>query len=230
MPVSETAAIEITGYNWVPDFAKGQVRDLRVRWALEEIGLPYRVRLMHPAEARPEGYVREHPFEQVPTYHEGDIHLFESGAILLHIGEKDERLMPREAAGRARAIAWVFAALNSVEPALQSLALINSFCAGEEWAKLRRPGAEDFARVKLGRVSDWLGTGDWLEGRFTIGDLMMAAVLRMVEPYGLIGEFPVLKSYLDRAEARPAFQTALAAQMRDFTGTPPARAELVRRA
>ncbi|MCF8709900.1 glutathione S-transferase family protein [Rhizorhapis sp. SPR117] len=221
MPVSDNAAIEVTGYNWVPDFAKGQVRDLRVRWALEEIGLPYKMRLMHPAKPRPEGYVREQPFEQVPVYHENGVHLFESGAILVHIGEKDERLLPRDAQGKGRAIGWVFAALNSVEPALQNLAMIAFFNKDEEWAKLRRQGAEDFARLKLKRISDWLGDKPWLEDRFTIGDIMMACVLRIVEPMGLVDTFPNLRAYLDRLVARPAFKAALDAQLADFTAAAP---------
>jgi glutathione S-transferase len=176
---------------------------------------------MHPAKPRPEGYVCEQPFEQVPVYHEDGVHLFESGAILVHIGEKDERLLPRDAQGKGRAIGWVFAALNSVELALQNLAMIAFFNKDEEWAKLRRQGAEDFARLKLKRVSDWLGDKSWLEDRFTIGDIMMACVLRIVEPMGLVDAFPNLRVYLDRMVARPAFKAALAAQLADFTAAAP---------
>lgn len=224
MPDSETAAIEITGYNWVPDFAKGLVRDLRVRWALEEIGLPYRVRLLHPAEPRPETFLLEQPFGQVPTYREDDVHLFESGAILLHIGEKDERLLPREAQARARVTSWVFAALNSIEPFILSYQLANVFDAD-------KPGATDYAPAtgkrlgqRLRQLSDALGTRDWLTERFSVADILMAHVLMPPTKAGFDAMPENLAAYVERARARPAFQAALAAQLGDFTGAPPARA------
>lgn len=216
MPVDPDAAVEITAFNRVPPFAQGLVRDLRLRWALEEIGLPYRTRLMDGMSPRPEGYVKEQPFEQVPTYHEGDVHLFESGAILLHIAEKDERLMPRDPAERGRTIAWLFSALNSVEPAIMNLIVIDVFAAGEEWAKLGRPRAEETARQKVGRVSAWLGDKEYLENRFTVADLLMVTVLRNLRHTRLVEEFPNLAAWKARCEARPAFQHALDAQCADF--------------
>ena len=220
MPIRDDAAIEITAFRWVPDFAQGVVRDLRVRWALEEAGLDYRVDLL--GFERPKTYLQEQPFDQVPVYREGSLTLFETGAIIQHIGEQHEVLLPRDPIARARAIQWNYAALNSVEPALQSVALIDAFFKDEEWAKLRRPGAVDFARLKLKRVADWLGDKHFLESdRFTIGDLMMVTVLRIVRHTDLIAEQPTLAAYLARGEARPAFQQALADQLAAFRAHQP---------
>lgn len=219
MPVNPNAPIEITAFRWVPDFAAGLVRDLRVRWALEEAGLDYRVRLL--GQPRPPEYVREQPFEQVPTFRDGTVRIFESGAIVQYIGEQDERLLPRDPQGRFRAIQWSFAALNSVEPALQQLVLVDIFHADQEWAKLRRPSAEEFARLKLKRVSDWLGDKEWLEDRFTIGDLLMVTVIRNIRHTNLVAEFANLKAYQERGEARPAFQRALADQLAVFAQNQP---------
>jgi glutathione S-transferase len=221
MPVSDTAGREITAFNWVPDSAKGLVKDLRVRWALEELGLPYKVRYLTAFAAKPEGYVKEQPFEQVPTYRDDQVHLFESGAILFYLGEKDERLLPRDPQGKARAMVWVCAAINSVEPMVQTFGLIESFYKDEEWAKLRREGAKEFAFLRLQRVADWLGDKEWLEDRFTIGDLMMVTVLRIADSTGLIEDLPNLKTYKERAQARPAFRAALDAQMAGFTEQAP---------
>ena len=214
MPVNPNADIEITAFRWVPEFAQGLVRDLRPRWALEEASLDYRVRLLD--EERPREYLLEQPFDQVPVFRDGAVHIFETGAIVQYIGEKEERLLPRDPQGRYRAIQWTYAALNSVEPALINVLLIDVFSAGEEWAKLRRPGAIDFARLKLKRISDWLGDKEWLEDRFTIGDLMMASVLRFLRHTELVAEQPNLKAYVERAEQRPAFQRALADQLAVF--------------
>ena len=216
MSCDPNATIEISAFSWVPPFAEGLVRDLRVRWALEEAGLAYRCRLLDSRVDRPESYFTEQPFGQVPVYNEGELHLFETGAIVQHIGEKDERLLPRDPIGRARAIQWTYAALNSVEPALQNLAGIDLFFAEEEWAKLRRPGAEEFARLKMKRVSDWLGDKEWLEDRFTIGDLLMITVLRIPRHTDLLAGFSSLAAYVARGEARPAFQQALADQLAAF--------------
>ena len=221
MPLDPQAATEVTAFRWVPPFAEGLVRDLRVRWALEEIGQEYRVRLLNATQPRPAEYLSEQPFDQVPSYREDDLQLFETGAIIQHIGEKDERLLPRDPAGRARAIQWTYAALNSVEPALQNLTSIDLFFANEEWAKLRRPGAEEFARLRLKRVADWLGTSEWLEERFTIGDLMMVTVLRVVRHTGLVAEHANLAAYLARGEDRPAFRQALADQLAPFSANQP---------
>jgi glutathione S-transferase len=214
MPVDPNATIEISAFAWVPPFAEGLVRDLRPRWALEEIGLPYKVQLLEGE--RPPEYYLDQPFGQVPCYREGPLKIFESGAIVQHIGEKSEKLLPRDSVARIRAIQWSYAALNSVEPAIQNLVAIDLFYSNEEWAKLRRPGAEEFARLKLKRVADWLGDKEWLEGHFTIGDLMMASVLRIPRHTDLVAEQPNLKDYVERAEQRPAFQRALADQLAVF--------------
>ena len=219
MPLNPNASIEITAFEWVPDFAKGVVRDLRARWALEEAGLDYRVRLL--GQQRPAEYLLEQPFDQVPVLKDGDVCIFESGAILQYVGEQSETLLPRDKRERFRAIQWTYAALNSVEPAILNLLLIDIFFTGEEWAKLRRPGAEDFAKLKLKRVSDWLDGKEWLEEGFTIGDLMMVTVLRLLRHTGLVAEFPKLKAYLERGEARPAFRRALADQLAVFAANQP---------
>ena len=215
MPVNENAQIEITAFRWVPEFAQGVVRDLRVRWALEEAGLDYRVRLL--GQERPLEYLREQPFDQVPCFSDGTVHIFETGAIVQYVGEQSEALLPRDPESKYRAIQWTYAALNSVEPAVLNLLLIDIFFVGEEWAKLRRPGAEDFVKLKLKRVSEWLGDKQWLEGdRFTVGDLLMVTVLRFLRHTDLVAGFPNLADYVRRGEARPAFQRALADQLAAF--------------
>jgi glutathione S-transferase len=214
MPINPNAAIEITAFSWVPEFAQGVVRDLRARWALEEAGLDYRVRLL--GQQRPPEYLLEQPFDQVPCFNDGHVKIFESGAIVQYIGEKTEALLPRDPQGKYRAIQWTYAALNSVEPALLNLLLIDVFFTGQEWAKLRRPGAEEFVRLKLKRIADWLGDKEWLEGRFTIGDLMMTTSLRFLRHTDLVAEQPNLAAYLKRSEARPAFQQALSDQLAAF--------------
>lgn len=214
MPLDPNARIEITAFEWVPDFAQGLVRDLRVRWALEEAGLDYRVRLVGPQ--RPPEYLLEQPFDQVPCFSDGTVRIFETGAIVQYIGEQTEDLLPRDPQGRYRAIQWTYAALNSVEPAFLNLLSVDFFHADQEWAKLRRRGAVDFARLKLKRVSDWLEGNEWLEDRFTIGDLLMVTVLRFLRHTELVAEFPNLADYLKRGEARPAFQRALADQLATF--------------
>jgi glutathione S-transferase len=214
MPINPNAAIEITAFKWVPEFAQGLVRDLRARWALEEAGLDYRVRLLD--QQRPPEYLAEQPFDQVPCFSDGKVKIFETGAIVQYLGENSETLLPRDPQGRYRAIQWTYAALNSVEPALVNLLLIDVFFTNEEWAKLRRPGAADFAKLKLKRVSDWLGDKEWLEGRFTIGDLIMTTTFRFLRHSDLIDQFPNLAAYLKRAQARPAFQQALSDQLAVF--------------
>lgn len=215
MAVNDNAPIEITAFRWVPEFAQGVVRDLRARWALEEAGLDYRVRLLD--QQRPPEYLQEQPFDQVPILRDGNVSIFESGAIAQYVGEKSEALLPRDPQGKYRAIQWTYAALNSVEPALMNLLLIDIFFTGEEWAKLRRPGAEEFARLKLKRVSDWLGDKQWLEGdRFSIGDLLMITVLRFLRHTNLVAEFPNLADLVRRGEARPAFQRALNDQLATY--------------
>jgi glutathione S-transferase len=219
MPVDPNASIEITAFRWVPEFAQGVVRDLRARWALEEAGLDYRVRLL--GQDRPPEYLREQPFDQVPCLNDGEVRIFESGAIVQYIGEKSGTLLPSETQDRYRAIQWTYAALNSVEPAILNLLLIDIFYKGEEWATLRRPGAEDFVKLKLKRVSEWLGESEWLEDRFTIGDLVLVTVLRFLRHTELVAGFPNLAAYLKRGEARPAFQRALADQLATYAANQP---------
>jgi glutathione S-transferase len=220
MPLNPNASIEITGFRWVPEFAQGVVRDLRARWAMEEAGLDYKVRLLD--QERPREYLKEQPFDQVPILRDGDVQIFETGAIVQYIGEKSETLLPSDPRGKFRAIQWTYAALNSVEPAILNLLLIDIFYAGEEWAKLRRPGAEEFAKLKLKRLSDWLGDKTWLEGdRFTIGDLVMTTTLRFLRHTGLVAEIPNLAAFVKRAEDRPAFQRALADQLRTYRENEP---------
>src|SRR3954452_1627204 len=215
MPINHDAEIEIPAFQWVPEFAQGVVRDLRARWALEEAGLDYRVRLL--SQPRPPEYLKEQPFDQVPCFSDGTVKIFESGAIVQYIGDKSEALLPADPQGKYRAIQWTYAALNSVEPAILNVFAVTVFYADEEWAKLRRPGAEDFARNKLRRVSDWLGDQQWLEGdRFTIGDLIMVTVLRNLKHTGMVAEFPNLEAFQKRGEARRAFQRALADQLATF--------------
>ncbi len=208
-------AVEITGFDWVPDFAKGFVRDLRPRWACEEIGLRYDMRLMDPRN-RPADYFSEQPWGQVPALVDGGVHLFESGAILLHLGERDERLLPRDPQARADAQSWLFAAYNSVEPMLFELGNVEIFSAGEQWAELRRPSLVAAIEQKLDRLAAAMGDREWLAGQFSIADIAMATVLRQAEGSGLLTDRPVLLAYLERAIARPAFKAALAAQLADF--------------
>jgi len=215
MPINPNADIEITAFRWVPEFAQGVVRDLRARWALEEAGLDYRVRLLD--QQRPPKYLKEQPFDQVPCFRDDSVQIFETGAIVQYIGEKSEALLPRDPQGKYRAIQWTYAALNSVEPAVINLLLIDVFFTNEEWAKMRRPGAADFVRLKLRRVSEWLGDRQWLEGdRFTIGDLAMITTLRFLRHTDMVAEFPNLAAFLQRGEARPAFQQALSDQLATF--------------
>jgi glutathione S-transferase len=220
MPVNPNAPIEISAFRWVPEFAQGVVRDLRARWALEEAGLDYRVRLLD--QQRPAEYLLEQPFDQVPCFSDGEVKIFETGAIVQYVGEKSEALLPRDPQGRYRAIQWTYAALNSVEPAILNLLLIDIFYAGEQWAQLRRPGAADFAKLKLKRVSDWLGDKTWLEGdRFTIGDLLMVTVLRFLRHTDLVASFPNLEAFVKRGEARPAFKRALSDQLVVYAANQP---------
>lgn len=209
--------ITISAFRWVPDFAQGQVRDLRARWALEEAGLPYRTRLLEQGDQDEPDYRALQPFGQVPILEEDGFVLFETGAIVLHIGERSEALLPKEPQARARATQWLIAALNSVEPFLMNVALIDLFYADQEWAKLRRPGALEFARKRLSALSLSLDAKPYLDGdRFTAGDLMMATVLRILKHTDIVTSDARLGAYVDRCTARPAFQRALEAQIGDF--------------
>lgn len=207
--------ITVSAFAWVPDFAIGQVRDLRVRWALEEAGLAYQSRLLEQGDQDKPAYRAMQPFGQVPVLEENGESLFESGAIVLHIGERCEALLPKNNSARARATQWLIAALNSIEPFAMNVATIDIFARDEEWAKLRRPGAVAFLRKRLAGLSAALGDKSCLDGDlFTAGDLMMASVLR-IKPE-ITAEFPNLAAYVERCTARPAFQRALAAQIGDF--------------
>jgi len=209
--------ITISAFKWVPDFARGQVRDLRVRWALEEAGLPYRTRLLAPGDQDTPQYRALQPFGQVPIFEEDGFALFETGAIVLHIGERSEALLPKDQAARARATQWLIAALNSIEPFVMNVAAIDLFYANEEWAKLRRPGAVEFVQRRLSALSTALGDKPYLNGgRFTAGDLMMTTVLRILKHTDIVTSDPRLAAYIERCTARPAFTRALDAQLRDF--------------
>jgi glutathione S-transferase len=209
--------ITISAFRWVPDLARGHVRDLRVRWALEEAGLPYRTRLLEQGDQDKDDYRALQPFGQVPIFEEGGLTLFETGAIVQHIGERSEALLPKEPGTRARAIQWMFAALNSVEPFVMNVALIDLFYTNEEWAKLRRPGAVAFVERRLGAVSKSLGEKLYLDGdRFTAGDLMMSSVLRIFHYTDIVKKDARLAAYAERCMARPAFKRALDAQLGDF--------------
>src|SRR5215475_10941620 len=209
--------IKVSAFRWVPPFARGLVRDLRVRWALEEAGLPYQARLIGPDDQKSKSYRAMQPFGQVPAFESDNLVLFESGAILLQIAEQSGVLMPSDPKARARTTAWMFAALNSVEPHIQNLTAIDLFHADQEWAKQRRPAALELARTRLAGLSDWLDGRDYLEDRFTVADLLMTTVLRIPRQTDLIAKMPTLEAYRLRCEARPAFKKALAAQMADFT-------------
>jgi len=209
--------ITLTTYKWVPDFAQPLMRAFRVRWALEEAGLPYEVRHVElgPSQRSAE-HLRRQPFGQAPAIEEDGLVLFESGAIALYIAERSDALLPRDQIGRARAIAWLFAALNSVETATQQLGEIDFFHKDATWARERRPQVEAFVKDRLSMLARALGDKDYIEGRFTVGDLMMADVLRVIRDSGLFEQYPTLKSYSERCEARPAFQRALKAQVEGF--------------
>jgi glutathione S-transferase len=208
--------ITITAANWAPDFAKGLVRDLRIRWALEEAGLEYQVKLTTQEERLTPSYRLQQPFSQVPAYRDDDVVLFESGAIVLHVGRRCAALLPTDQAGQARATAWVFAALNSVEPFIRGLIEVDIFSREEAWAKQSRPRWEGLVKKRLADLAERLAGRDWLEDRFTAGDLMMATVLRVLRHTDLVTSDPALAPYLARCEARPAFQKALADQMASF--------------
>ncbi len=212
----------ITAFDWVPDFAQGQVRDLRVRWALEEAGQPYDVRYLTQGAQKADDHRRRQPFGQVPTYEQGDLTLFESGAIVLHVAQRHGVLLPADPGGRARAIEWLFAALNTVEPPIMDHAIATLFERGEPWSKPRLPAIEARIAERFGEVADRLGDRDWFDGDFSIGDLMMVAVLRIMAGSDLLAAHPTLVAYVERGTARPAFIRALDAQLAGFTGEPPA--------
>jgi glutathione S-transferase len=209
--------ITLTAFKWVPDFARGQVRDLRARWALEEAGLPYKTRLLEQGDQDKPEYRALQPFGQVPLLEEDGLVLFESGAIVLHIGARSESLLPSELGARARATQWLIAALNSIEPFVMNVAMIDLFYANEEWAKLRRPGAVEFVQNRLAALSQSLDGKPYLDGdHFTAGDLMMTTVLRILKHTDIVTSDARLAAYVERCTSRPAFTRALEAQLGDF--------------
>ena len=216
MPIDPQADVEITAFRWVPEFAEGLVRDLRIRWALEEIGRPYRVRLLDATKPRSDDYFCEQPFGQVPVYKDREVELFESGAILIHLGMQDDRLLPSDHAARMRSIAWLIAALNSVEPAIFPLLLVNFFNSGEPWTDEARPKFMERIEGRLKCVSDALGDKQWFEDRFTIADLMFVTVLRQLRGTGVVEKFPNVAALVKRGEERPAFRRALSDQLAVF--------------
>ena len=206
----------ITAFANSPDRGRGQARDMRVRWALEEVGQPYDVRLVSFEDLKQPPHRALHPFGQIPTYEDGDLALFESGAIVLHIAECHAGLLPREANARSRAIAWMFAALNTVEPPIVELDMAMLVERDESWYAARLPLLERRVRVRLDELSRRLGEADWLDGDFSAGDLMMVSVLRRLNGSRLLDEYPAIAAYVARGEARPAFKRAFAAQLAGF--------------
>ncbi len=207
----------ITAFERSPDRGQGLARDMRVRWALEEVGEPYDVRLVSFAAMKQPAHMALHPFGQIPTYEDGDLALFESGAIVLHIAERHPGLLPEGAGVRARAIAWMFAALSTVEPPILELANAKLLERDKPWAKDRLPLVEDRVRAPLTQLSTRLGDADWLDGDFSAGDLMMVTVLRRLGPSGLLQAYPNICAYIARGEARPAYKRAFADQLAVFT-------------
>ena len=209
----------ITAFASSPDRGRGLARDIRVRWALEEVGQPYDVRLVTFSEMKEPAHRRLHPFGQIPTYEVGDLALFESGAIILNIAERHAGLLPKDANARARAIAWMFAALNTVEPPIVERSLSTILERDKSWYAERLTMLDDRVRVRLGELSNRLGDADWLDGAFSAGDLMMVTVLRRLEGSGHLEKCPTLSAYIARAAARPAYQRAFAAQLAVFTAS-----------
>lgn len=205
-------SIVITAFERSPDGGKGLARDTRVRWALEEAGQPYEVRLVSFAAMKQPAHLALHPFGQIPTYQEGGLVLFETGAIVLHIAQRHAGLLPGDADGRARAVAWMFAAVNTVEPPVLDLVTAKLLEGDKPWAQERLPLVQERIRTRLAQLSTRLGQEDWLDGGFSAGDLMMASVLLRLRASGLLDEYSNLAAYVARAEARPAYQRAFAAQ------------------
>lgn len=213
----------ITAFEASPDEGQGLARDMRVRWAFEEVGQPYDVRLVTFKEMKERAHLALHPFGQIPTYQDGDLALFESGAIIFHIAERGAGLLPDDANARARAITWMFAALNTVEPPIVELEQVSLVEADKPWYEARLPILKDRIRTRLDALSNRLGDADWLDGGFSAGDLMMVLVLRRAEGTGLLEEYPNLCAYVARGEARPAYKRAFADQLAVFTGKTPGR-------
>ena len=217
--VDVRAVPTITAFERSPDRGNGLARDMRVRWALEEVGQPYDVRLLSFDELKQAEHRKLHPFGQIPTYEEGGLALFESGSIVFHIAERHGGLLPQEPEARARAITWMFAALNTVEPPILELVTAKLFEADKPWTRERLPLVEDRVRARLDQLTARLGGADWLDGAFSAGDLMMVSVLLRLKPSGMLDEYPNLSAYVARGEARPAYRRAFAAQLAVFTAS-----------
>jgi glutathione S-transferase len=213
--------ITITAFERSPDGGKGLARDTRVRWALEEVGQPYQVRPVSFRAMKEPAHLALHPFGQIPTYEEGDLALFETGAIVLHIAEGHAGLLPVDANARARAIAWMFAALNTVEPPILELVTVKILEGDRPWSAERLPLIKDRIGHRLNQLSVRLGDADWLDGAFSAGDLMMVSVLLRLRPSGILDQHPILSAYVARGEARPAYKRAFDAQRALYTGPPP---------
>jgi glutathione S-transferase len=207
----------ITAFERSPDRGKGQSRDVRVRWALEEVGEPYDVRLVSFSDMKQPAHLALHPFGQIPTYEDGNLALFESGAIVLHIAERHGGLLPDDANARARAIAWMFAALSTLEPPIVELGMAMLFERDKSWYAQRLPMLEDRVRQRLAELSSRLGDADWLDGAFSAGDLLTVTVLRRLNATNILNDYPSLAAYVARGEARPAFRRAFDAQLAVFT-------------
>ncbi|MDL2354589.1 MAG: glutathione S-transferase family protein [Pseudomonadota bacterium] len=213
--------ITITAFERSPDGGKGLARDTRVRWALEEAGQPYEVRLVSFAAMKEPAHRALHPFGQIPTYEEGDLVLFETGSIVFHIAERHAGLLPADANARARAITWLFAALNTVEPPILDLSTARIQEHDQPWYAARLPLVQDRVRARLSPLASRLGDADWLDGTFSAGDLMMVSVLLRLRSSGILNDYPNLADYVARGEARPAYQRAFDAQLAVNTGQPP---------
>jgi len=210
----------ITAFERSPDGGKGLSRDTRVRWALEEVGQRYQVRLVSFRAMKEPAHLALHPFGQIPTYEEGDLALFETGAIVFHVAQRHAGLLPDDASARARAITWMFAALSTVEPPILELATARLLEGDKSWSAHRMPLVEDRVRNRLGQLSPRLGGADWLDGAFSAGDLMMVSVLLRLRASGILDEYPNLAAYVARGEARPAYKRAFDAQLAVATGKP----------
>jgi glutathione S-transferase len=207
----------ITAFERSPDRGRGLARDMRVRWALEEVGQPYDVRLVSFAAMKQPAHRALQPFGQIPTYEEGDLALFESGAIVLHVAERHQGLLPADPNRRARAIAWMFAALNTVEPPIVDRSMVMILEREEPWYRRRLDTVEKQVRTRLDDLSRWLGENEWLDGGFSAGDLLMVSVLLRLGDSTIVAEYPNLAAYVARGEARPAYGRAFAAQLAVFT-------------
>jgi glutathione S-transferase len=221
MATRHAEPLVVSAFNWVPDFARGNVRDLRVRWALEEIGRPYGTALLDATRPRGADYTSWQPFGQVPALREGDLSIFESGAILLYLGEDEERLLPREQQARWQAVSWLIAALNSVEPSLSTLIDLRLFHREEPWAAAAFDTLRSEPDKRLAQLSGALGDRDWLAGPFSAADIAMVTVLRLADAIDLLGPHPNLSAYVARGTVRPAYARALQAQLDDFEDNPP---------